>query len=118
MKKILVVDDEKIIRASIQRIFRYTDIEVLEAESAEEALKMIDDEIGVVLSDISMPGMGGVALADEIRKSHPGLAVILMTGVDSNSPATKDWKESGAIKLLLKPFDIDELESSIRDLLR
>ena len=118
MKKILVVDDEEIMHLSIKRIFRGSEIEILGALNSDDALALISDEVGVVLTDISMPGMDGVTLTREIKESYPDLPIILMSGVDSNSPFAKDWRNSGAMKFIVKPFDPEELVRLILGLLR
>ena len=80
---LLVVDDEPGVRQSLQMVFNKT-LQVLEAASADEALrKVADDKPDVVLLDIVMPGTDGLAVLKQIKSIHPDCQVIMLTGLNT-----------------------------------
>ncbi len=107
---ILVVEDDAAMRDSCAKLFRLEGYQVAEACSAAEALKEIAgrDDIDVVLTDLKMPGMDGVALLTEIKRLAPGVHVVLMTGYGSIQSAVEAIKH-GAADYITKPFDTNEL---------
>jgi len=118
-EKILVVDDEPAIRESLKLILsRQYDVQTV--ESAEEALEELSDtEQGspeLILLDLVMPGMDGLAFLQEIRKSNESTQVIMLTATNSVKTAVQAMK-SGAVDYLNKPFDVDELLSLISETL-
>jgi DNA-binding LytR/AlgR family response regulator len=124
---VLCVDDEKIVLDSLKKQleakFNYA-FQVETAESGEEALELIeeliseDTEIPVVICDYIMPHMKGNVLFKKIKKISPSTSCILLTG-QATLDAVKDMVNSGVIqKFIQKPWDIDLLSSSIKDILR
>ena len=120
---ILVVDDEQDVAELFRQRFRREirqGLYVLHfAFSAEEALARLADEIEpqliVILSDINMPGMDGLALLREIKKTHPGLPVMMVTayGDEERRRRASDY---GASDFLSKPVDFDLLKEQLRQL--
>ncbi len=106
---ILVVDDSKVIRIALQRILQgsYTVYEAADGEQALEQLQARDD-IGLVLTDLSMPGMDGQDLLMRIREGAAGvpaeLPVAIVTGQESDEKASEGWSQLGASAVLMKPF--------------
>jgi len=83
--------------------------EVVTATSGAEALdKLRDEEIHVVILDVKMPGMSGIATLEEIRRRFPLVEVIMLTGHATMESAV-DGLRSGATDYLMKPTDIDEI---------
>jgi two-component system, response regulator PdtaR len=80
--RVLVVEDDVLVRAAIAEQLRTLGVTVVEAESADEALScLVDGSFDLVFSDVQMPGsLDGAALARQLRESHPGLPVILTSG--------------------------------------
>lgn len=117
--KILIVDDEQIVRNVCRSILEHAGYDVTEAASAEVALTLLaDNRFPVVLTDILMPGMSGLDLLQEVRTMYPGTGVIVMTG-----STIEDFKgkalASGADDFLSKPFnDLRLLTSSVARLLK
>ena len=107
---ILVVEDDAAMRQSCAKVFRLKGYDVTEASSAEEALDQIREQrdIDVVLTDLKMPGMDGVALLREIKLLDPRIEVVLMTGYGSIKNAIEAMKH-GAADYITKPFDTNEL---------
>jgi CheY-like chemotaxis protein len=103
---ILVVDDEEAIRAVAEPLLRASGYEVLLAEDGPAALAIFADRaatIDVVLTDIAMPVMGGIALARTLRKMQPDACIIVSAGrEDDCSPAELD--EIGVVATLPKPY--------------
>jgi CheY-like chemotaxis protein len=86
----------------------------LRAADAAEALRALEqaDDIRLVFSDIVMPGMNGIALAEEIRKRYPRLPVLLSTGFSEMAQAETQFP------ILRKPFELPALDSAVRRALR
>jgi DNA-binding NtrC family response regulator len=106
---ILIVDDEFSVRDSLYNWFRKDGFEVRVAESANEALKAMQDHgYQVVLLDIKMPGMDGMELLDHVRRIDPEAAVIMITAFASVETAVRALKQ-GAFDYVTKPIDPDEL---------
>jgi DNA-binding NtrC family response regulator len=83
--------------------------ETLEADGGEAALRALaSHSVDVVLTDLQMPGLDGLELADEIDRRHPGLPVLLMTGFASARAAQTKRK------LLQKPFSEGQLIAFVR----
>ncbi len=111
---ILVVEDDTAMRQSCAKLFRLEGYGVAEAPSAAEALNQIRQrgDIDIVLTDLKMPGMDGVALLKEIKSSDPNIEVVLMTGYGSIKSAIEAMKY-GAADYITKPFDTNELLMTI-----
>ncbi|MCB0718316.1 MAG: response regulator [Bacteroidetes bacterium] len=111
--RILVVDDEPMVRSVLVRLLELSGHEVLSAASGSEALsKVMNNSFDIVFTDQGMPEMNGRQLAAEIRNLKPALPIVLLTGdTEAGSP-------DETIDLVLsKPFKRDDLESSIQQLL-
>jgi len=106
---ILVVDDELLIRDLLYDFFQEQGWKISVAESSEKALEILDSrEFDVILSDIKMPNMDGLALTAEIRKNHPQMPVVLMTGYPSVESAIGALRQKVA-DYIIKPFNINQL---------
>ena len=122
--KILAVDDEPDFETLITQRFRREvrqSVYVLHfAFSGEEALQRLDADIEpeliVILSDINMPGMDGLALLREIKGRRPELPVMMVTAYGDDERRRRA-SEYGAADFLSKPVDFDQLKSRLRDLL-
>ena len=111
---ILVVEDDTAMRESCVKLFRLEGYGVAEAPSAAEALEVIRrrNDIDIVLTDLKMPGMDGVALLKEIKLLDPRIELVLMTGYGSIKNAVEAMKH-GAADYITKPFDTNELLTTI-----
>jgi two-component system response regulator AtoC len=107
MSRVLVCDDEAAVRFAISEALGEHGHEIVEAERAEQALERLDD-VDVLVTDLAMPGMGGMALLREVRAREPALPVIVITARGSERVAVEAMK-AGAHDYLAKPFDVDEL---------
>jgi two-component system response regulator AtoC len=107
MTKVLVVDDEIAMRFALQEVLEGHGYEVVTADSATQALTMLDG-IDVIVSDYSMPDMDGMQLLEKVRVASATVPVILVTAHGSERLAVRALKQ-GAYDYLSKPFDNDEL---------
>jgi two-component system, NtrC family, response regulator HydG len=115
--KLLVVDDEFVVRDSLDRWFREEGYEVSPAESAQEALaKMAATRFDLALVDIKMPGVDGVELQKRMHEIDPEMLVIIMTGYASVETAVAALK-NGAYDYVSKPFDPDDMAHTVHNAL-
>ena len=111
--RILVVDDEKIIRDGCSRILAREGYAVFTAESGEEALERFDLEpFDLVLLDVKMPGLGGIEALTRLKEMDPGLTILIITGYPSIETAVKAIK-LGAYDYVTKPFTPDVLRMAV-----
>lgn len=116
MKQLLIIDDDRHLLESLRVVFAGT-YQVLTALSAEEAESLLGQKkADVVLLDVVLPGMNGVELLRKIKKTHPRLPVVMISGASSIRPVIKAL-ELGACDYIRKPFDIDELRFVVQQAL-
>jgi len=109
MMKIAIVDDEQDMRQSISQWLALSGFDTETYPSAEEALKVIGaDWPGVVVSDIKMPGMDGMAFLKKLMSLDSGLPVIMITG-HGDVPMAVEAMRVGAFDFLEKPFNPDRM---------
>jgi len=106
---ILVVDDELLIRDLLYDFFTGQGWDIAVAEDGERALDMLRSrKFDLVLSDIRMPQMDGLALNTHVKEELPGLPVVLMTGYPSVETAVSALR--GKVDdYIIKPFNINQL---------
>ncbi|HXP22527.1 MAG TPA: sigma-54 dependent transcriptional regulator [Candidatus Sulfotelmatobacter sp.] len=114
---LLVVDDELIVRDSLDKWFREEGYDVTVAESAQEALgKMAAKRFDLALVDIKMPGTDGVELQRRMHEIDSDMLVIMMTGYASVETAVTALK-NGAYDYVSKPFDPDDIAHTVHNAL-
>jgi len=112
-KKILIVDDEVGVRQSLKMIFK-DNYEVLEASDGEEALGILQEaEPDVIILDLIMPRVNGVAFLNEIKRVDRQLPVIVVSAIKDTAMGNEAMK-SGAFSYLAKPFNVMELEQLVQ----
>lgn len=112
---VLVVDDEDGVREFVSDALRAEGYRVLTARNGDEALaryEAAEDVIDVLLADMIMPGINGRQLGERLRRTRPGLKVVLMSGYTDDSVLRKG--EGGNAAFLQKPFKIDALFEVLR----
>jgi len=108
MHKVWIVDDDSSIRWVLARALRAEGFDVRDFEDAESALSQLEkDSPEVLMTDIRMPGMSGLELAQVLHQKHADIPVIVMTAHTDLDSALASY-ESGAFEYLPKPFDLDE----------
>lgn len=116
--RVLLVEDEALIRLLMAEVLLDAGFEVVEAPSGDEAAKLLDRTNGfdLLLTDIHMPGeLDGVALAEEARRRHPGLPVVYVTGRPDVMERIGRLGPGDAF--LRKPYAPSEVISAVRGLL-
>ena len=107
-EQVWIVDDDSSIRWVLEKAFTKANITSASFESAKNLLIALDhDQPLVIISDIRMPDIDGMALLDSISKEHPHIPVIIMTAHSDLDSAVNAY-QGGAFEYLPKPFDMDE----------
>ena len=115
-KSILVVDDEEGVREVVSEIISNMGHMVYNADSGERALDMLSKlEFDLVISDVKMAGMDGVAFTQRLRDLFPDLSLGLMTAYPSEI-IERMLQEKTVDFLLQKPFQVHELEGVVQEL--
>ncbi|MBI4697411.1 MAG: response regulator [Nitrospirae bacterium] len=115
MKKILIIDDEPIVRVSCQRTLIGEGYDMKLASSGKEGIQYLEKEaFDLVLLDLKMPDMDGVDVLTKIKATWPETKVIMITGYSTVETAVKTLK-LGAFNYLEKPFTPDLLLDTIKD---
>jgi CheY-like chemotaxis protein/ferredoxin len=115
---VLVVDDERVVRESCERVLRGDGQTVTCASDGLEGLEKCRSAIfDVVLVDLKMPGLDGMDLLRSIRDEKPELQVVILTGYSTVATATEAMK-MGAFDYVTKPFTPDELCHVVREALK
>jgi signal transduction histidine kinase len=115
--RILVVDDEDIVHKSCQRILRNDNYLIDSAYSAEEGLEKLEQSsYDLILSDLMMPGMGGMEFLRIIKEKKINVTVVIFTGYATAETARKALK-MGAFDYIPKPFTPDEFREVVRNAL-
>jgi DNA-binding NtrC family response regulator len=111
--RIIVVDDEKLIRWSVAERLQRDGYEVLSAESGEQALELVaGPPADVMLLDVKLPGIDGVVTLQRALGLHPELAVLMMSAHSTVDVAVEAMKH-GAIDFLVKPFQLNALVAAV-----
>ncbi|NCF73952.1 MAG: nitrogen regulation protein NR(I) [Gammaproteobacteria bacterium] len=106
--KVWIVDDDQSVRWVLEKALQQADMETRSFERAEHLLEAIDDgSPDVLITDVRMPGMSGLALLERLRTTRPDLPIIVITAHSDLESAVAAYK-GGAFEYLPKPFDIDE----------
>jgi len=118
LKRILVVDDEENARMALSKILTREGYDVASAGNGYEALNYLrDKEVDLIITDINMPEMNGMAFLRELNRSHPASNVIMITAygeVESYIEAMN----LGAFEYINKPVKFEELNKIIRKILK
>jgi two-component system nitrogen regulation response regulator NtrX len=117
MPKILIIDDEKIIRATLKEILEYEHYEIFEAQDGEEGVRMIEEEeFDLVLCDVKMPKMDGIEVLDRVNMMDKAPQFIMISAHGSIETAVEATKK-GAFDFIPKPPDLNRLLLTVRNAL-
>ena len=111
--RILIVDDEPAMRQLLRTHLKRQNYEILEAAAADEGLSIVkENDLDLVITDVKLGGTTGVELLSQIKRIHPDLPVIVMTGMPEIEDAVDSMK-IGAVDYVSKPFRIEQLKAVI-----
>ncbi len=117
-EKMLIIDDEEIVLKSCRKIFEAEGFEVVTTANPQEGLKLVAQKsFDVILCDWMMPGFDGMDVVEEIDKSSPNSAVVMISGYPSVGRATEAMKR-GAMDYLPKPFRPEEIIEVVKKSVR
>ena len=113
---VMLVDDEKPFLEVTQKRLSTRNVKSVTAGSAEECLEKLAEHetLDVVILDMKMPGMDGIEALRNIKKDHPLIEVVMLTGHGTMETAIQAMKK-GAYDFLVKPFNIDDLYRTIEE---
>ena len=115
--RILVIEDEEIVRGLIVEVLEGAGFEVVAAERAETGLEALTrNSISLVVSDIVMPGLTGLELLARVRATHPSMPVVLVTGAGTYGNLTQALA-NGASGIVVKPFSHADLVAAVHSAL-
>ena len=116
---VLLVEDEPAVREMTLAALQGYGYTVLAASNAEDALQTVaakHSQIDLLLTDVVMPGLSGPQLADHVRRIHPAIAVVFMSGYTSDA-VLRQGIESGDVHFVQKPFSTAALAAKLRHVL-
>ena len=118
IRKVLVVDDDPVVGRSFDRVLSARGYAVITADNGQEALdKLRGENYDVVFTDIKMPGMSGIEVAERVKAIHPWLPVVIVTGYGTE--ANEDRAEAAGVSgFLRKPLSPAMIEYSTQQALR
>jgi len=112
LRKVLVVDDDPVVARSFERVLKGKGYAVITARDGEEALrKLNNEEYDTVFTDIRMPGMSGLEVAERVKARQPWLPVVIVTGYGSEENETRATA-AGVSGFLRKPLSPEMIEDS------
>lgn len=117
---VLLVDDDDLFAEMARKFLRSAGYTVKRARNGEEALRLYDPAVfTLVVTDLIMPGVEGVELILALRRAHPGVRIIAMSGGGHNLPDIylNLARLGGAMRTLAKPFPLEELRRAVEDCL-
>ncbi len=116
---LLLVDDEPSVLTALKRVLRRQSYRVLTAASGEEALELLaNHEVAVILTDQRMSGMSGIELLSRVRKMHPHIIRMILSGYTGVDSLTEAINRGEIFKFLTKPWEEEDLIAAIRDAFR
>lgn len=114
--KVLVIDDEKVVREFLLRFLALEGIEAIEAESGQEALEEIKKEpFGLVFMELTLPDCDGLKFLREIKRLNPHCRYVIMTGGIVAGEELEQASKEGAYVCLKKPFEIEEIRQQVKE---
>lgn len=113
--KVLLVDDEKEFVESLSERLQLRNLDAEVVYDGEQALEVLahGDEPDVMVLDLRMPGIDGMEVLRRVRKTHPHMRVVILTGHGTDKDEV-EAKTLGAFEYMQKPVDIEHLDSTLR----
>ncbi|CAH2599157.1 Histidine kinase [Rhodovastum atsumiense] len=119
-RRVLVVDDEDVVRETLAVGLEDAGFVVLTAQGGVEALALLEagEEVDTLISDLSMPGLSGIALIREAQARHPGLPAVLLTGyMGESAQLAMGGAMNGPFSMLRKPVTVSQIAEKVAALL-
>jgi DNA-binding NtrC family response regulator len=114
MKKILIVDDDRVVLSSCNRILEAEGYQVSLTSSVKEALQMVEEKkFDILLVDVIMPEYDGMYLIGNVRENLPHLPILVMSGYPTPETISSGM-QMGATHFIAKPFTPDELIAAVQ----
>ncbi len=114
-RRLLIVDDEDVLRTSLETNFKMDGFNVRTAQSGEEAIELVDAfSPMVILLDLRLPCMDGISVLKQIRKINLDINVVIMTAY-GDTQTTVEAVKCGAYNFINKPFELEELEALVNN---
>lgn len=111
--RILVVDDDLVVRQSLERVLSQEGHQIDQASSGAEGVQKLETHsYKLVILDLRMPNLGGLTVLQHVRNTHPEIPILVMTGY----PSIENAKESiqlGAFDFLPKPLDATQIRTVV-----
>ena len=111
-RRVLVVDDERLVRWSLAQRLRADGLDVLEAETAAEAISQADKDPDVVILDYELPDGDGLSILRHLHKDDPDLPVIMLTAHKDAQTIVAAMK-AGALDYVTKPFEVTDVATRV-----
>jgi two-component system response regulator YesN len=119
MFKLMIVEDEPIIRLGLKHYFSWEELEVhsiIEAENGKDGLALaLQEKPDLIITDIRMPEMDGLQMIEQIRMTLPDTLIIILTGFNDFEYAQRAIRAGGVHAFLLKPLEYEESLATIKD---
>ena len=117
-KRVLIAEDSSVIQNLTKKILEFQNFEISSAKNGKDVLKLLEKgSIDIILMDINMPVMDGMACAKEIRnladKTKSSIPIVAITG-NAKNYSEQDFKEAGINEFLPKPLDFDKLVATVK----
>lgn len=114
-KKILIIEDDPLIREMVTEILEDRGYKVFCADDGDVGLELLEKirDVGVVITDIFMPNKEGIGVIRAVKNRFPGIKVIAVTGAVNHQKILDTAHEFGADLTIKKPFDIDEFADNV-----
>jgi CheY-like chemotaxis protein len=114
--RVLVVDDDEMIRTVFRDILGYHGYQAILAEDGNKALEILSDprnDIALVVLDLIMPGLSGMEVYTSIRKVRPDIEIVISSGYPIDDE-TRDFLTGDHVAFVSKPFSVDEFMDKIQ----
>lgn len=120
MARILIIDDEAQFRSLVRSLLERYGYEVLEAEDGEKGIQVFQKQSAdLIITDIVMPNKEGLETIMELKKNHPGVKIIAVSGGGRIGPESylRLAERFGAARVFTKPFDLQDFLQAIKEIL-
>ena len=116
--RVLVVEDEPVVRDLVVEVLRDLGYRTVEAQDGPSGLSVVQSpaRIDLLVTDVGLPGLNGRQLADRAREARPGLKVLFITGYAENAMFGGGQLDPG-MQMITKPFPVEVLAARIREMI-